>query len=758
MRKVRSSALLLSVFLLIAGTVLAQDPGNRDTVRIAKVTANGGQKVGVPVTIYNDEALGGYSLGITWNWSAARFDSVSYVGTRLSSGLKKKLTIDPTLPGVLFGMYSLDLNEDSLDPGNGLVFTIWCTVLPGVPDQYVPLDSIYFPPAGPFKFASPSGANIFPEFVKGEIKIGNPQPPPVIVLGTPALTFSGVAGGTNPTSQVQQISNGGGQTLNWTATKLAPWLVLTPSNGVAPSVMVVAVNTVGLIAGTYSDSVSVSAPAATNTPKKFAVTLTLAPPPPTIALIPDSLYFLAQQGGANPPGQTLNITTTQGILNWSATENSTWLTLSSYSGTAPSNVTISIDNTGLLAGIHVDSIRISDPAATNSPQYAVVTLDIFSEFPVIVPSPASISVIGSGTQNPYQRLLTIQNNGSGLMSWQISKNLFWMSLDIDSGTASPESPGEVFVSFNGAGLVFGEHFDTLTITSSLAINSPVKVPVVFSKVEHPPTLIASDTFFSFSEYECGSYPGVGPDSFTINPGIGQPPVEWTSTHTASWLTVSPTSGDENTTVTIGVSTAGLTPRIYTDRISIGSNTTINPLATVIVRLTVLETPSVKEIGLTKDSLQYIFKYTQVSSVDENMVIYSSPGGCVDWQATSNAAWLTTIPASGTTTQTIKIRSNAVGLSLGRHDGKVTFTASGASNSPREVKVVLWVYTFGDVNADGYVDISDVVYLMEYIFSGGRQPIPVIWAGDTDCSHTVDISDVVWLMEYIFAGGNRPCVW
>jgi hypothetical protein len=756
MMNVRLSILLLSVFLLMAGTVLAQDPGNRDTVRVASVSTNAGLKVGLPVTLYNDEPLGGYSLGFKWNWDVVRFDSISYVGTRLSSGLKKKRSIDSTLQAVLVGMYSLDLTVDSLDAGSGLVFTIWGTVLPGVPDQFVSIDSIYVPPAGPFVLSSSAGGPISPEYVKGQIKIGNPQPSPIIVLSQTAFAFADTAGGTNPVSQLQHITNGGGQTLSWTATKSAPWLVLTPSNGTAPSTMVVAVNTVGLGAGIYSDSVSVSAPGATNSPQKFAVTLTLVAPPPTIKLTPSSFNFLAQLGAANPPSQTLNITNiSQGTLHWTATKKSTWLSLSSYSGTAPSTVTLNVDNAGLVAGVYVDTIRVSDPAATNSPQYAVVTFEIFSEFPVIVPSPTSFYVIGSETQNPYVRTLLIHNNGGGEMNWRVTEKTPWISFLPDSGTASQGNPGQVSVSFNGSGLGFGDHPNTIYITSTNAINSPVLVPVVFSKQEHPRTLIVSDSFINFSEYECGSYPGIGSKSFIVNPGVGLP-MQWTSTHYADWLTMSPTSGTENTTVTLGVSVAGLAPGVYLDVIHITSDSTINPEQTVLVTFSVVATPTAKQIGLTKDSLFYIFKYTAVSSVDENLVIYNIPGGCVDWQATSNAAWLTPIPASGTTTQNIKIRSNAVGLSAGRHEGKITYTATGSA--PREVKVVLLVYTFGDVNADGVVDVSDIVYLQEYIFSGGHEPIPVIYSGDVDCSHTVDITDIVWLIDYIFSGGPAPCAW
>ena len=65
------------------------------------------------------------------------------------------------------------------------------------------------------------------------------------------------------------------------------------------------------------------------------------------------------------------------------------------------------------------------------------------------------------------------------------------------------------------------------------------------------------------------------------------------------------------------------------------------------------------------------------------------------------------------------------------------------------------YVHGDADHDGFVDVSDVVYLLSYIFSGGAEPSPVA-AGDADCSGTIDISDVVRLISYIFSGGEAPC--
>jgi hypothetical protein len=65
------------------------------------------------------------------------------------------------------------------------------------------------------------------------------------------------------------------------------------------------------------------------------------------------------------------------------------------------------------------------------------------------------------------------------------------------------------------------------------------------------------------------------------------------------------------------------------------------------------------------------------------------------------------------------------------------------------------YYCGDADGSGDVDIDDVVYLINYIFSGDPPPDPYE-SGDADCSGAVDIDDVVWLINYIFSGGNAPC--
>jgi hypothetical protein len=61
---------------------------------------------------------------------------------------------------------------------------------------------------------------------------------------------------------------------------------------------------------------------------------------------------------------------------------------------------------------------------------------------------------------------------------------------------------------------------------------------------------------------------------------------------------------------------------------------------------------------------------------------------------------------------------------------------------------------GDVNRDGVVDGSDVVYLINYLFIGGPAPDP-LELGDANCDGVVNSGDVVYLVNYLFIAGPPP---
>jgi Dockerin type I domain len=62
---------------------------------------------------------------------------------------------------------------------------------------------------------------------------------------------------------------------------------------------------------------------------------------------------------------------------------------------------------------------------------------------------------------------------------------------------------------------------------------------------------------------------------------------------------------------------------------------------------------------------------------------------------------------------------------------------------------------GDANNDGDVNVSDAVWIINYVFVGGGQPLPVLACGDANTDGEVNVSDAVWIINYVFVGGSTP---
>jgi len=73
----------------------------------------------------------------------------------------------------------------------------------------------------------------------------------------------------------------------------------------------------------------------------------------------------------------------------------------------------------------------------------------------------------------------------------------------------------------------------------------------------------------------------------------------------------------------------------------------------------------------------------------------------------------------------------------------------------QIDVECITYICGDANGDTKVNVSDAVYIINYVFTGGAAPNP-IEAGNANCDTGVNVSDAVFLINYVFMGGNDPC--
>ena len=84
------------------------------------------------------------------------------------------------------------------------------------------------------------------------------------------------------------------------------------------------------------------------------------------------------------------------------------------------------------------------------------------------------------------------------------------------------------------------------------------------------------------------------------------------------------------------------------------------------------------------------------------------------------------------------------------DGVETVTTAVDS-----VYVDLVTYTCGDANGDLAVNVSDAVYIINFVFAGGNPPNPEE-SGDANCDSSVNVSDAVYIINFVFISGHYPC--
>jgi predicted outer membrane repeat protein len=61
---------------------------------------------------------------------------------------------------------------------------------------------------------------------------------------------------------------------------------------------------------------------------------------------------------------------------------------------------------------------------------------------------------------------------------------------------------------------------------------------------------------------------------------------------------------------------------------------------------------------------------------------------------------------------------------------------------------------GNADAQGSLNISDGIFILNFLFLGGREP-PCMDAADTDDSGTLNVTDAVQVFNYLFLGGTAP---
>jgi hypothetical protein len=98
---------------------------------------------------------------------------------------------------------------------------------------------------------------------------------------------------------------------------------------------------------------------------------------PVLALSQNGVLFSGNVNGGNPASASINVTNAGGgILNFTAASDSTWLTVTPTSGTAPQQLQLSASTSGLALGSYIGHVTVTSAGSSGSPGTITVTLKV----------------------------------------------------------------------------------------------------------------------------------------------------------------------------------------------------------------------------------------------------------------------------------------------------------------------------------------------------------------------------------------------
>jgi uncharacterized protein (TIGR03437 family) len=505
----------------------------------------------------------------------------------------------------------------------------------------------------------------------------------ITLTASPAnLSFTYQPGGSLPASQQVQVTSSGAQ-VSFSAS-IAPgasWLSVS-GDSLTPGNLTVSVNPAGLAPGDYAGSVVIQSPVAANNPLEVPVSLNVAASD-ALSVTPNILRFTYLIQGSPPASQNLTVTSTGTPLQFHATVSpgATWLRVGG-GGTTPGALQVGVDPTGLAVGDYSGSILVSS-TTVESFEIVLVTFSVTS-LPNLSTSPSSLSFEYQfqGLLPVGQTLLVTSDVGNPFVT--ASSSTFsdgpWLS-----AVGSGNTPFEVAVSVNPAGLPAGVYSGTVELTSSGVANSPYTVPVTFT-VSTAPVLTAAPTSLSFAYTQGATAPPPSQQvQITSGASVSVSVVASTS-NGVPWLSAAYEGNSTPLNITVSVNPAGLSSGKFTGTIAVNSSAAGNSPLLIPVTFSVSPQPVLQALPPAAN-----FVYTQGGPLPAPLPItIQSTGAVVVSSSVSPPVFWLSVSGGGPTPANLQLTVNPVGLAPGIYTSAVMVTSPGAANSPLSIPVSLQV--------------------------------------------------------------------
>ncbi len=171
-----------------------------------------------------------------------------------------------------------------------------------------------------------------------------------------------------------------------------------------------------------------------------------------------------------------------------------------------------------------------------------------------------------------------------------------------------------------------------------------------------------------------------------NGGTGT--LSWTSTASATWLSVSDASGTAPSTLTVSVSPAGMSAGTYTGTVQIAASGAANTPVSIVVTLTVTAVPA--SLAIAPQALTFQYTAGGAAPASQDLSITNGGTGALSWTASSSAFWAALSATSGDAPGTLSVSVNPANLAAGTYMTTVNIAATDPSITPVTVAVTLVV--------------------------------------------------------------------
>ena len=387
-----------------------------------------------------------------------------------------------------------------------------------------------------------------------------------------------------------------------------------------------------------------------------------------LTLSPTSLAFSADQNGAIPPSQSIQVTVSDSSAAFvvagypQGASVPSWMTLSFSGAGTQWSLQATIASTSLMPGTYSATLRVAIARSDESViayRDAQVTYTVTNALSATPPSLAFTSVIGSTA--PAAR--TVSLAGSSGLSWTASANQSWVVLGSTSGTA----PSTLVVGVDPTGLAVGPY------TAKVTIPAAGKTAVV--DVSLSVNAVALQTSAAALTFGAVNGAPIAARSLDVSMNNGNV-VSWSATSGASWLVLSKTSGTTPDTLSVSVdpSIGPLASGPYASTVTFTASAGGSPLtATVNVDLTL----TMAAFSLSPNALVLGGANGRDLSSKSVQLGLNTGTNAHAWTATPSNTWMAASSTASTTSSTavtVNVTPDRAGLQGGTRTGSVGFSA------------------------------------------------------------------------------------